>query len=275
MFDSVREKLFGGDLASITGSANVSMGDEILGVVMEVGTPRGTALVFGLRDGSARLHTSTGGGSIEGQGLPPINAAAKKLVKAAQVLVGNLPLVNDHPVPPIGEVRFSIVTPAGVHAAQALERDLLGGRSDLQPLFVAAGEILAGFRLVEERGRPNESLYLNCLLMALARGKAASVVLTSGMPPPDPAALTTDPEDLAWFAFIGFSLEVQSTEKIIDLIRKAAGFGRLTFGKNEGNIRTSLASNDGTSSSIFNFRVTTRRVNGRIQAEIVPIRGAS
>jgi hypothetical protein len=172
-------------------------------------------------------------------------------------------------------VRFSIVTPAGVHAAQALERDLLGRRSDLQPLFVAAGEILAGFRLVEERGRPNESLYLNCLLMALARGKAASVVLTSGMPPPDPAALTTDPEDLAWFAFIGFSLEVQSTEKIIDLIRKAAGFGRLTFGKNEGNIRTSLASNDGTSSSIFNFRVTTRRVNGRIQAEIVPIRGAS
>ena len=239
---------------------------------MEVGLPRGTAIVFGLRDGSASLYLSTGGGSIGGQGRPYINAAAKRLVGVAKELVDNLPVVGEYPVPPAGQVRFSVFTRAGIRAAQVPEQDLLGGQSQLAPLFVAANEILAGFRLAEEQGRPNEPLYVNCLLTALARGNASSVLLTSGTPPPDPTALTTDPEDLAWFGSIGFSLEVQATDRIIDLILKAAGFRLLTFGKKEGRIRTSLAAHDGKAFSTFNFRVIKRTTNGRLQAEIVPIR---
>ena len=276
VFTSLREKLFDGDLASVTASADMNAtSDEIFGVAMEVGMPRGIALVFGLRDGSASLYLSTGGGSIGGQGRPHINAAAKQLVEVAKRFVGNLPLAAEHPLPVAGQVRFSILTPNGVRAAEASERELLGGQSELVPMFVAANRILAGFRLVAEQGRPNEPLYVNCLLTALARGNTSSVVLTSGMPAPDPARLTADPEDLAWFASIGFSVEVQSTDKIIELILKTAGFRRLTFGKKEGTIRTSLVGHDGKSSSIFNFRVTKSRSEGRLQAEIVPIRGAA
>jgi hypothetical protein len=277
MFTSLRDKLFRGDLASITALAGAdTTGDEIFGVAMEVGLPRGTAIVFGLRDGSASLYLSTGGGAIGGHGRPHINAAAKRLVEVAKEFVDRLPVVREYPLPPAGQVRFSIFTRAGVRAAELPERELLGGQSQLAPLFVAANEILSGFRLVEEQGRPNEPLYVNCLLTALARGSASSVLLTSGTPPPDPSALTTDPEDLAWFGSIGFSFDVQATDRIIDLVLKAAGFRLLTFGKKEGRIRTSLAAHDGKSSSTFNFRVTKRTVNGRLQVEIVPIRdGAS
>ena len=247
-------------------------GEDIFGVAMEVGMPKGTALVFGLRDGSASLYLSTGGGSLGGQGRPQINAAAKKLVEVGKGYVTQLPLVGEHPLPPVGQVRFSLFTPAGVRAAEVSEGDLLGGKSQLMPLFVAANEILAGFRLAEGQGRPNESLYVNCLLTAIARGNVSSVVLTEGTTPPDPATLTTDAEDLAWFASIGFSLEVQSTEKIIALVLKAAGFHRLAFGKREGSVRTTLMGHDGKS-GLFTFRVTKRRTKGPLQVEIIPIRG--
>jgi hypothetical protein len=273
VFVSLRDQLLSSGLASMTASADASAtGDDIVGVVMEVGTPRGTALVFGLRDGSASLYTSTGGGTLGGQGHPHINAAAKKLVGVAQAFVGSLPVVDEYPLPPVGQIRFSILTSAGVHATQVPERDLLGGQSELLPLFSAANEILSGFRLVDERGRPNEPLYINCLLTALARGNAPSVVLTSGSLPPDPATLTTDPQDLAWLAAIGLSLEAQSTDKIIDLILKAARFGLFSFGKKEGTLRTSLTAHDGKTSSVFDFRVTRGTANGRLEAEIVPLR---
>jgi hypothetical protein len=276
LFASLRDKLFRGDLASMTGAVDANTtGDEIFGVAMEVGLPRGTALVFGLRDGSASLYLSSGGGSIGGQGRPQINLAAKKLVQAARGLVDKLPRVEEYPLPPTGQVRFSLFTSSGVRAAQVSERDLLGGQSELLPLFVSANEILAGFRLAEEQGRANEPLYFNCLLTALARGSATSVVLTAGTTVPDPSTLTTDPQDLAWFSSIGFSLEAQSTEKVIDLILKTAGFRPLSFGKKEGTIRASLAARDGKASSIFTFRVTKRSTHGRVQVEIVPVRGGT
>ena len=274
MFASLREKLFRGDLASMTAAAGAgTTSDDVFGVAMEVGVPKGTALVFGLRDGSASLYLSTGGGSIGGHARPQINAAARKLVEIGKGFVADLPVVGEHPLPPVGQVRFSIFTPTGIRAAQVGERDLLAGKSPLMPLFVAANEILAGFRLAEGQGRPNEPLYVNCLLTAIARGSASSVVLTEGTTPPDPATLTTDAEDLAWFASIGFSLEVQSTEKIIALILKAAGFHRFAFGKKDGRLRTSVLAHDGKSSSIFNFQVTKRKTKGPLQIEIVPVRG--
>jgi len=57
---------------------------EIYGVAMEGGVARGSFLVFGLRDGSASMYFSSGGGTIGGEGRAPINAAARMLVEAAR-----------------------------------------------------------------------------------------------------------------------------------------------------------------------------------------------
>jgi len=102
----------------------------------------------------------------------------------------------------------------------------------------------------------------------------ASYFLNKDSRVPDPATLTADPEDLAWFAEIGLALEAQPTQKVIDLILKKAGFGFLSFGKREGTLHATLMGHDGRSSKTFNFEVTKRTGKGRLEVEIVPIREA-
>jgi hypothetical protein len=272
MFATLREKLFAGDLAVITGGAPAGA-DDVLGVVMEMGMPNGTALVFGLRDGSASLYFSGGGGHLGGQGRPHINAAARRLVEAARGFVAKLPPVTEHPLPAAGRIRFSIFTPAGVHAAEVAEAELLGGASELVPLFHGAHQIITGFRVLDEGRKPNERLYVNLLLTALARGHAPSAVLTAGERPPDPATLTSDAQDLEWFAATGLDLDAQSSEKIVSLLLEAAGFRRFHLRKSEGLLRTDLQAHDGASSTSFDFAVKKGRTDdGRVRIEITPAR---
>jgi hypothetical protein len=271
-FLSLRARLFGEDLAALTGGA--ASGDEVVGVAMEMVMPSGTALVFGLRDGSASIYLSSGGGSLGGQGRPPIDAAARRLVETARGLVAKLPRVVEHPLPAAGRIRLSIFTPAGVHAAEAAESELVGG-NELLPLFRGAHEIITGFRLVEASRAADEPLYVNMLLTALARGHASSVVLTAGEPLPDPATLTRDAADLDWFASAGLAPEAQSSEKVFNVLLEAAGFRRFHLRRTEGRIRAALEAHDRASTTSFDFAVTKGRTDdGRVRIEIAPVRAS-
>jgi hypothetical protein len=112
------------------------------------------------------------------------------------------------------------------------------------------------------------------LLTALARGHAPAVVLTVGAPVPDPATLTSDTRDLESFRSMGLDLAVQPTEKIVNLLLEAGGFRRFHLRKTDGLIRTSLVSHDGATSTTFDFKITKRSVDGRVQIEIAPVRAA-
>jgi hypothetical protein len=276
MFATLRENLFASDLGTMT-SADPAATDDVFGVVMEMGMPSGTALVFGLRDGSASLYFSGGGGAIGGQGRPAINAAAKRLVETAKEVVTKLAPATTHPLPAAGRIRFSVFTAAGVRAAEAAESELTSGASELSPLFHGAHQIIAGFRLAEENGtpsrQPHEPLYVNVLLTALARGHASAVVLTAGERLPDPAALTNDARDLDWIASAGLDLGAQSPEKVINLLLEAAGFRRFHLRKTEGRISASLEGRDAAPPIPFDFTVTKSTVDdGRVRIEIKPVR---
>lgn len=158
-FGGLRKMLFESDLATLAPAdpgeppAAKSGGravPAVVGVAMEMGLEHGTCLVYGLRDGTASLYLSTGGGWLGGQGIPRVNAAAKDLVRVARDFAGRLERANDHPLPARGRVRFSIFTTDGVRAAEAAESDLMRRRGDLLPLFAAAQEIITGFRLNDE-----------------------------------------------------------------------------------------------------------------------------
>jgi hypothetical protein len=270
MFALLRARLYEEDLGAITGGAPAGP-DDVVGVVMEMGMSSGTALVFGLRDGSASIYLSGGGGSLGGQGRPAINAAARRLVATAAGLLGRLSPAAVGPPPALpapGRIRFSVFTGAGVRAAEAAEPELVAG-SELTPLFRGAHEIITGFRLVEDARKPDERLYVNLLLTALARGHATSVVLAAGERLPDPAALTNDARDLEWFASTGLDVGAQSAEKVVNLLLEAAGFRRFHLRKTEGRIRTALESHDGASSSPVDFAVTKGRADdGRVRLEL-------
>lgn len=271
-FAALRAQLFG-SVGAIAEPAPAG-GDEVVGVVVELGSSQGTALVFGLRDGSASMYLSSGGGAIGGIGQPHIADAAKRLVQTAQGLVPKLAPALQHPLPAAGRIRFSLLTPAGVRAAEVGQAELVAGTSELAPLFSGAHQIITGFRLAQEGGKPNERLYVNLLLTALARGHAASVVLTAGDRLPDPAALTNDAQDLDWLASVGLDLDAQSSEKAVHLVLEAAGFRRFHLRRTEGQIRTVLPSHDGASSTDFDFKVTKGTApDGRVRVEIAPLRG--
>ena len=93
--------------------------------------------------------------------------------------------------------------------------------------------------------KPNEPLYIDLLLLALARGNVGSVVLTADAALPDPATLTADAQDLAWFASVGLAIEAQSAEKVIQRVLEAAGFRRFHLRKTEGLVSASLEAHDG------------------------------
>jgi hypothetical protein len=270
MFASLREMLFGRYIGAMTGGAAAGA-DDVLGVVMEMGLPNGTALVFGLNDGSASVYFGSGGGHLGGQGRPHINAAAKRLVGTAKGLVAKLSPTREHPLPAAGRVRFSIFTPAGLRAAEAAESELIAGNSELTPLFVGAHQIITGFRMADEARKPNERLYINLLLTALARGHVASVVLTAGDRLPDPASLTDDAQDLDWFTSLGMDLDVQSAEKVIHLLLEAAGFRRFHLRKTEGLIQALLEAHDGASATSSDFKVTKQSHEGRVRIEVARV----
>jgi hypothetical protein len=276
VFTGLRNQLFQGDLAALAAAPEGAGPDgptEVIGVAMEMGLERGSFLVFGLRDGSARLYLSSGGGSLGGQGRPSVNAAAKKLVQTARGFVERLAPASEHPLPAVGRVRLSIFTPSGVRAAEAAVAELRSGSSELFPLFKGADDIITAFRLAEQQRQvSNEPMYLNCLLTALARGTAASATLVEGQPPPDPAQLTADPVDLEWIAELAFARDRLSSEKIIAMVSKLAGFRWFLVGKKTGRITTRLAAHGGGSFDQARFTVERRRRDGRLEVEIAPIR---
>jgi hypothetical protein len=235
---------------------------------MEGGLAKGSFLVYGLRDGSASLYLSTGGGTIGGGGRPMIRAAAKRFVQSAREVAPSLPLVREHPLPSMGRVRFSVFTPEGVRAAEAVEADLEAGRGELLPLFVSAHELIARFRHLEQPKPPQESEYLNCLLMALARGKAASVTLTKGVRLPDPAALTEDALDVEYIAEQEFDYTQLSANHVVAMVRKLAGFRWFHFGRNERRFRTRLVAHGGKSDIVVTFRVERRKRHGGMEVQI-------
>jgi hypothetical protein len=104
-------------------------------------------------------------------------------------------------------------------------------------------------------GVRNEPLYVNLLLTALARGTAASVVLVEGDRVPDPATLTNDAHDLAWFAEEALDLDAQSAHKVIRLVLEAAGIRHFHLRRTEAQIHASLEAPDGTPSD-YTFKVT-------------------
>lgn len=101
----------------------------------------------------------------------------------------------------------------------------------------------------------NEPLYVNLLLTALARGKVPSVVLVEGDRVPDPATLTDDRHDLAWFAEEALPLDAQSSHKVIHLVLEAAGIRRFHLRRTEAQIHATLEGHDGTPSD-YTFKVT-------------------
>jgi hypothetical protein len=240
---------------------------EVLGVVAEIGTENGAAVVFGMRDGDASMYFSSGGGHIGGGGQPHINAAARRLAKVAAGVVEALPLVDEHPLPAAGRVRISILTPAGVRAADEDPAELARGGHPLSPVFAGANNIITGFRKQEQPDPNDERYYANCMLTVLARGDVHQAVLVAGTPPPDLAAFTSNEKDLEWIARFAFALDRLDTGKIISTLAGLVGLRWYHWPSATRTFSPKLASQQGEMEDV-SFLIVRTRDKGQTRMEV-------
>lgn len=130
-------------------------GKEVLGVVVEVGMPKGLDLVAAYRDHRARYFNYSGAGVLWEHRDESLDGLIDELLQAGTVVAQAIgPWKQPRPPEPKnGNARINLLTPSGIHLGQgpveALNQDPMGG-----PILSAAFGLMK--RLVELAKREPE-----------------------------------------------------------------------------------------------------------------------
>ena len=124
---------------------------KVWGVLMDMTFPSGTATLVSIRDGTASLYTSTGGGILGGY---VAREQAKAFVAAAENYMTQMRPAKSFPYPAAGRVKFYVLTRRGVFTTEAGLSELGERRHRLWPLYAAADRVLTQLRLASEKQKP-------------------------------------------------------------------------------------------------------------------------
>ena len=117
---------------------------KVWAVLMEVGLPEAVSTIVSIRDGTASLYTSTGGGIMGGYSA---QEQAKRFVVEAEKHVGAMKPTKTFPYPEVGRMKFYVLTKDGVYTAEAGEDELVKGQHALSPLFWVGNDVITGLRV--------------------------------------------------------------------------------------------------------------------------------
>ncbi|MGA9584722.1 MAG: hypothetical protein WBQ95_05295 [Terracidiphilus sp.] len=130
-------------------------GKEVLGVVVEIGMPKGLDLVAAYRDHRARYFNYSGAGVLWERRDDSLDGLIDELLQAGTVVAQVIgPWMQARPPEPKnGNARINLLTPSGIHLGngpvEALNQDPMGG-----PILSAAFGLMK--RLVELTKREPE-----------------------------------------------------------------------------------------------------------------------
>jgi hypothetical protein len=130
-------------------------GGRALGVVMDMGYDTAVVSIVGLADGTASMYISNGGGMIGLGDNPPVAAAAKQWVAAAEEAAPALAEGRDDALPADGQIRFNVLTTGAPLEAQVAETELAAGAHPLSALYAAGQELIGEIRKVDESRSPD------------------------------------------------------------------------------------------------------------------------
>lgn len=120
---------------------------KVWGVLMDVSLPRGTATLVSIRDGTASLYTTSGGGVLGGY---TARDEAKAFVNEAEKSLKLMSPTKSFDYPVNGLVKFYVLTSDGVFTVEAKPDDMIGKGHELSPLFFAANQVLTRLRLASQ-----------------------------------------------------------------------------------------------------------------------------
>jgi len=121
---------------------------KVWGVMMEVTFPTSAITLVSVRDGTASLYTSTGGGMLGGYAA---QKEARRFVAEAEKHLASMKPTKSFPYPEVGRLKFYVLTRDGVYTAEADENEVQDSWHSLFPLFVAGNEVLTVLRTAHER----------------------------------------------------------------------------------------------------------------------------
>jgi hypothetical protein len=128
---------------------------QVLGVVVEVGMPRGLDLLAAYADRSARYYNFSGAAVVWQRPDDSLDALVARLLAAGAVVAARIGPWKEArpPAPEAGQVRLSLLTPSGLHFGQGplegLRRDPLAG-----PVLDAATQLLRALTGKADRPGP-------------------------------------------------------------------------------------------------------------------------
>ena len=126
---------------------------KVWGAMMEVSFSGGTATLVSVRDGTASLYTSSGGGMLGGY---VAQKEAKRFVTEAEKHLASMKPAKSFPYPEVGRMKFYVLTRDGVYIAEAGEQEVQSERHALFPLFLAGNEVLTALRIANEQAKPDD-----------------------------------------------------------------------------------------------------------------------
>jgi len=148
----LRDKLLTSSQADI-GLEGKDAEAKVWGVMMEAALPSGIVTIMSLRDGTASLYMSTGFGILGGYSA---RVEAKRFVVEGEKHLAIMKPAKSFPYPEGGRFKFYVLTRDGVYTAEADEKEILGERHALSPLFVAGNEVLTVLRIASGRAKPDD-----------------------------------------------------------------------------------------------------------------------
>jgi len=128
---------------------------------MDIGYPQAVVSVVAASTGDASIYFSSGGGVIGGVQHENVRAAAVAFVQGAAKHLEQFVRASEYPCPSVAKVRFYVVTPEGVHSAEADEQELEEGKNSLSSLYIAGQDVITELRLVTERQQQSAGLAAN------------------------------------------------------------------------------------------------------------------
>jgi hypothetical protein len=125
---------------------------NVLGVIVDWSLGDDFATFVALSDGTASMYTSAGGGTLGAGGRPGIDAAAARLLQAAEEQLQRFAPADAASAPRPGRVTYWVLTRTGPRAVDHGADGPPPGDAGLQAIGNAFQEYVTQFRLLDEAG---------------------------------------------------------------------------------------------------------------------------
>ena len=146
VYVDLRRQIITLDPASI-GIAPTGARPMVWAVLLELGYPDGIATIVAIRDGTASMYTSSGGGLIGGGGRPAVAAEAVRFLDIVDGDIDALSPADALQPPGPGHTNIHARTFAGNRSGGALTDELATGSHPLSRMYLAGHELITQLRL--------------------------------------------------------------------------------------------------------------------------------